>query len=374
MSNLYSSNTGFAFLKIPSTAKSIGLAGIKTTISEDANTVFLNQSRLAYLNNNNISFNTISFFDDITIFNLSYASEGKYFNHGFGIKNLQKLSIERTRIEGQSPITNLGTADYYDRQIMYAISRKINASSSVGMGISYYSQKLDNMERNTFLVDLGYSKDYSDNLRFGVSVKNLGQSFSYYKEKTNIPYHFSAGMYYKHDIILHLLADLNYFKNEDIYLSLGTIINFEEYVEFYVGWQTNNDIKNSINLGLSILGNNFKLTYSYKNYDYFGDLHSFNLSIYFDKREKRIKPEPEPKEIITVSKEDLYFKLVRTGQKLFENKNYTEAILYYKKAVEIKPNFNIGIYRRIADTYFLLKKYSEAENYYNIYRKKLENR
>jgi tetratricopeptide (TPR) repeat protein len=367
----HSNNTGFAFLKIPPSAESIALGGINNTIINDASSLFINQSSLAFLNKHNLAINSIAFFSDINIHTLSYLYKGKIFNQGIGIKNLQTLSINRTEIEGQSPITNLGNASYYDRQIMYGISRKIDETSGVGIGISYYSQKLDNIKRNSFLFDIGYKKYYGKNFIHGISIKNLGQAIVFDKEKTSLPYTISTGIYYEKDWLPPLIFDIQWVKNDNIKFSVGTAINLEEHFHLYFSWQSDNDIKDSINLGISAFHNNYKISYAFKNFADFGDLHTFNVSIFFDKKEKVVKEIPDAPPLIDVNKNDLYFQFIQTGQRLYEDKKFYESIMYYEKAINIKPDFNIGIYKRIGDAYFQIKNYSEAEKYYDLYRKKL---
>lgn len=368
---IFASNTGFAFLNIPANAKSIALGGNNTTMINDAGAVFLNQSSLAFLTQHNINFNSLSFFDGIEIYTLSYAYKGNNFNQAIGIKNLKNLSVDRTLIEGQVPVTGLGSADYYDRQFMYAISRKIDNNSAIGLGMSYYTQKIDNIKTNNMLFDLGYKKIFSKDLIYGLSVKNLGKSPTIDKEKSYLPNTISTGLYYRSTWLPPIIIDFFKQKNDNIHLSLSTVINFEEYFQFYIGWRTDNDIKDSISMGLSVLQKNYIISYGFKNQGGFGDIHSFNISFYFDKKDKSVTGPESIKPVIEVSKDDMYFQFLKTAQNLYENKKYVEAINYYKKAVDIKSDYNIGIYKRIADIFFILKEYEKAEEYYNIYRTKI---
>lgn len=371
--SLYCRENGFAFLKLPVDAKSIALGRTYSAIPDDANSVYYNQAGLAFLNNYQIAFNSTNFFKDINILNLMLALKGEIYNYGFGIRNLNTVSIDRTEIQGQEPITNIGQADYYDRQFIAAVSRKLNSSSGIGGAISLIQEKIDNINKTVIGIDLGYKKYFDKNLIYGVSIKNIGRSVKFEKEKINLPLMITSGIYYKYDYFPAIAADLTYEVNEEFYYSAGIIINFEKYFSIYFGGSNKNNIKNSINIGFSAFYDKYEFSYAYQNFDEYGDLHSINLSIKFAAPKKiveEIKEEPKP---LQIDETKLYYEYLQLGESYSEDKKYEKSIFYFEKAIKIKDDDkNIGVYKKLGDLNYMIKNFDEAKKYYDIYLEKLK--
>ncbi|HOL48090.1 MAG TPA: tetratricopeptide repeat protein, partial [bacterium] len=267
--------------------------------------------------------------------------------------------------------------EFYDRQLTFTIGRHINSNSGLGLSLNMFQEKIDDKTKQTFFLNIGYRNYFYKNLVYGVTIRNIGPAIKYYKDKTDLPAMISNGIYFQPEIsfLPALCLEFNYERNNDASLITALIFNFEKYINVYLSYSNYSKIRNKLNGGISISYKNFDLCYGYQNIEDFGDLHSFNISLKFATkvREKKevMKLKPVEKNI-EVDETKLYYNLLKTGQENLENKRFDEALFYFEKAIELKEDKNIELYRKIGDIYFQKKDYTKAKEFYDKYLEKIK--
>lgn len=224
--------TAVPFLRVSPDARSGGMGDIGIAISPDANAVFINNARLAFLEKKSeIVFNAAPWLRDAGYKDVNLFSLGGYKQ----LKNNQVISAGiRYFTLGNIQLTDfngnlLNSIKPNEYSLEFGYSRLLSAKWSVGINFKYLHSQLalgDAGDGNTYKAintiagDLGFY--YNDNntqnegWRVGLVLQNLGPKVNYSNNAQNKSY-----------LPANLGVGINYTKNiaENQYLSFGLELN-----------------------------------------------------------------------------------------------------------------------------------------------------
>jgi hypothetical protein len=256
---IFISNLFSAFENKPISATSAALAGMKTTIDDEALAVFYNP----------------------TLVPKTYSINTFYTNF-LGISELDfgALAISLPFFRGSFGIgySNFGDIDFYNEK-MINFSYGFSITDYLKLGFSYKNFYLDlgemGQKTNIYAIDFGAKIDCSDKIDIGILFSNLNRPKigKYHREEIYHDYNFGV----KYSILSNLNIYYEIFKENkyEIDHKFGSQIKIFEKFLIRFGLQKNID---TFNLGFSI--KNF-LDYAYTYHFDLGSQHFFNLKFYF---------------------------------------------------------------------------------------------
>lgn len=270
------------FLKIGVGAKAAGLGEAFVAIADDATGAYWNSAGLANLNQSQVTFMHNEWLSDIRYEYLSYAAP--YKDKGtFGV-SLSYLSLGK--FEGYD-LTGNPTADFsaYDWSALLAYGHKVTPQFSVGTGVKYLQQTLDDEKAGAFAVDLGamYNIKY---VNFGLSVRNLGSKMKFIKEEYSLPLTIDFGASYRGFANLLLAADVEVSRDNSVRLKQGIEYSYHESVFLRMGYgykTSGQDFQGAsgLALGAGFLLRNYRFDYTYSPNADLGDAHRLSFTLNF---------------------------------------------------------------------------------------------
>jgi hypothetical protein len=256
---------GLAFLKIDVDGRASAMGGAFTALASDATSAFWNPAGLARANTKSFTVMHNAWIADIT---QQYAAvhlhQGK---HNYAL-SFNLMTIPGIEIRGTAPSDNPnGVVDAINLSGTLSYATTIYNDWFVGLNLKYLYEKYYLADANGFAVDLGVQKVIMQNMMFGASMQNLGSMGTLQNESTQLPMLARAGIAYNLPWKLFentplIAADIQYVKDEDVALKLGTEIFFRDLVAIRAGYVLGDRQQNfSVGLGLNYKG--YRIDYAY---------------------------------------------------------------------------------------------------------------
>jgi len=207
------------------------------------------------------------------------------------------------KISGENILINLG----YGHPLSFLVK-----GLSSGINIKYINSRLYLASSQTIAFDVGFLykmdlvtfgvKRNFDNFFIGIDIKNIGNSFKYSQEKSELPLRISLGI--KHNIfqnkILNLCYGFDLNKERDKFtFQSGMEINLYKLIVLRGGYSTDSDIANIFSgIGINYSKNNidFNFDYSLIPITDFGLSHNITINIILKKtlfKEKKVSQSVE---------------------------------------------------------------------------------
>ncbi len=191
--------TSYAFLKLPSSARTAALGGtLNSVIDEDVNQAFQNPSLINQSMHNKLSMSAVNYFNDITFGDFSYALKVKklstwvlgihYINYG-DIKGYDENAIFQGNVKAGEQCFYVGYGYQFNKNIIFGSNFKFIASNLAG----YIS--------NAIALDFGTTYRSNDSLFTAtILLKNMGAQMQRYYTGAlaePIPYEVQIGISFK---------------------------------------------------------------------------------------------------------------------------------------------------------------------------------
>jgi len=310
---------GFAFLKLPTNARSAALAGAGTGIIGSAAGVFTNPATLAFFEGREAFFTHVEW-----IAETKSQVAGAAFNipgrgtFGIGFITYDAGSFNGTAIDANpagAGFTETGTFTTTNYALSVAYGMKITDRFSVGANIKMAKQDLgtgnvfigsnrttvDN-SKTAFAVDLGtYFNTGFRNTILAMTVQNYSQELTYQRESFELPRNIRVGLLVD---VLSMAGNTPVPHHLNLALDVTNPVDFDEQVlaglEYTfqaagspigfsgrAGYKTNHDTESySFGGGLKYLteaGKGVKIDYAYKAFDsnFFSSVHVLSAAIDF---------------------------------------------------------------------------------------------
>lgn len=311
--------SGFAFLKLPTNARSAALAGAGTGMIGSAAGVFTNPATLAFFDGREAFFTYVSWIantkSQVAGAALNIPGRGTF---GVGFVTYDAGTFNGTAIDPDPTgegFTDTGTFTTSNYAFSVAYGLKITDRFSVGANVKLASQNLgtgnvliggnrttvDN-SKTAFAVDLGtYFNTGFRNTVLAMTVQNYSQELTYQRESFELPRNIRLGLLVD---VLSMMGNLPVPHHLNLAFDVTNPVDFDEQVLIGLeyafqaagspigfsgraGWKTNHDTESfAFGGGLKYLtesGRGVKIDYAYKLFDsnYFSSVHVISGAVDF---------------------------------------------------------------------------------------------
>lgn len=170
---------GAQFLQIPVAASAEGLGGAVIASVDDASSVFWNPAGLASVQNYDLHFSYLNWFELFDLNALSLA-----YNLGdAGVFGVSLISFTTEKIEITTEESPNGTGRYFDSEDLVmglTYSRYFTDRFKAGVSVKYIYQRIWNETADGIAFDIGtqYRLDYND-FTIAMSMSNFGAEFQF---------------------------------------------------------------------------------------------------------------------------------------------------------------------------------------------------
>ncbi|MEW6096555.1 MAG: PorV/PorQ family protein [bacterium] len=290
--------TGATFLKIGVGAKPQALGGAFCAVADDTSAIYWNPAGLTLLENRELSFTHISWFEDINYEYLSYINPLQELGikiPGILAGSLAYLGINDIKEYGNTKNTYLGTLKAHNLLLNASYARLIKPDISSGINLKLINQKIKSSSSG-IVMDIGLLlyKTPIENLTAGLMLQNIAL-FNNFKD--DLPFNIKLGSCYKllKDNILTLAMDVDIPSDTNLKLHLGAEYLYPEIedveIAIRLGYKTGVDC-GKLGFGFGVKFDKYKFDYAYSSYNDLGNIHQLSFDVKFDK----IKPQPTTSE------------------------------------------------------------------------------
>ncbi len=176
--------TSADFLQIGQGARAAGLGGAYTAISEGAIAAYWNPAGLASMESSEISLGHFSWFQDITVEQLSFAWP---VISGEGSMAASVTYVNYGSIDGYDA-SGVATGDLtaYDLAGGLSFGYQLTDAFSAGVTAKYITQKLDEYSASAFAADFGLKYRF-ERFSIAAAVCNIGSDLKFDQQSENLP-------------------------------------------------------------------------------------------------------------------------------------------------------------------------------------------
>ncbi len=185
--------TGANFLKIGVGARAVGMGGAFVGVADDATSTFWNPAGLCQLSQQEIVFMHNEWLQDVKYEYLGYALPwGSKSTFGLSLIYLHMNPIPGYDRDGNS------TSNFtvYDSAILFSLSQRLNPDASLGLGVKWINQRLEQENSHSLALDIGCLWK-SNNFSVGLALSNIGTSVEFAEEEAILPSRISLGFGYR---------------------------------------------------------------------------------------------------------------------------------------------------------------------------------
>ncbi|MBI5215306.1 MAG: PorV/PorQ family protein [Ignavibacteriae bacterium] len=278
------------FLKLPLSARAVGMGGAQVALAQGAASIGYNPAGMMSVTNYGVGINYTSWFAGI---DYSYAGatvrlEG-IGNIGVG---MMMLATDEMKVTTNAfPEGDGRTFRASEYAISFAYSRQVTDQFVVGVSTKIIRSSLFNSEysASTFAFDIGTLYDIPVlNSRIGVSLTNIGKDLQYIKETYSLPTALRFGVLYdlikedNHAMVTTLqVTRLN---DADEQYNVGAEYSVNNLFALRGGWKFAYDQENvtgGFGIKLESFGVDGMFDYGYNNFTYLPGTHSFTFEMQF---------------------------------------------------------------------------------------------
>ena len=277
------------FLKIPTSARMVGMANASVALAEGVSSLAYNPAGLMSVAGLNVAATQTQWFA-----NIQHAFVGTAANlNEMGIGTIA-LGMTLLTTDDMIVTTNAapeGTGEYFragDYAFHLAYARSISDRFSVGLATKYIYSFLynDKITSSSFAFDIGTLYDIPDiGTKLGVGILNLGNDVEFIREPYSLPtaLRFGVATTVWQEEESHVISTLQIARPNDAdeQYNVGAEYAFNESFFLRGGYKFAYEIENftagfGVNL-LSFVGMNVRLDYGYNNYQVLPGTHTISL-------------------------------------------------------------------------------------------------
>lgn len=283
-----SGTTSEAFLKIPTSARVVGIGGAQVAVASGASSIAFNPAGIMAVNDMGVGFTYTSWFADIQH---SFVGIVKNF-HGIGAVGASITMLTMDDMKETTPAFPEGTGRNFtasDYAFSIAYARQVTDQFRVGINGKFIQSYLYNTEvgASSFAFDIGTLYDIPIlRSHIGVSLTNIGKDVKFLQEQYSLPTALRFGVVVdilkerENELITTLqIARMN--DAEEQY-NLGGEYIFNEILALRMGWKYAYDhegFTGGFGVKLNTIGLNSTLDYGYNYFKYLPGTHSFTLEV-----------------------------------------------------------------------------------------------
>ena len=249
--NLFSINEdagtrGFAFMKIPYSARAMGMANAFTGLANDGDAVFFNTAGLVRADNRHLKTTFMNYIEGLNGGSLVYKTS---FNDEWKIAPFAQFlvsdDIPETVEIGGAFGGQVGTFNTARIIAGIGFARTMHPALDFGFNLKYVYEKLATYDASAVAVDFSVIHQTNvENLRIGLTLRNVGIQLTHFTdEKYNeeLPIMLVAGASYELQDRGSINFDLLRPFDNDFFFRLGLEFNYNSYLSLRTGLDSRMD-------------------------------------------------------------------------------------------------------------------------------------
>lgn len=284
------------FLKVGVGGRGAAMGDAQTAVVDDVTALYWNPAGLGGLTQKEIAFmhNTLvsGVTQDVLYYARPTASAGVW---GFG-GNFLRVSGVDGYDAGDNPTGDVGASDS-----LFTVGwakpwedQRWFPGLQTGVNLKVLKKTLDNESAIGYLGDVGIvykaRGDWSQGLRTGLALQNLGTGLDFNGEKTSFPTMLKAGAAYSfYGDNATVAADLVLPTEGSPSVNLGAEYRVWDILAFRLGYKGSNDLDSGMTYGFGIGNERLHLDYGFVPYGSFGDSHRVSLGFRFGEAYRQVQ-------------------------------------------------------------------------------------
>ena len=268
----------FNFLFLDANARAVGMGGAYTAQANDSNALLYNPAGLAKVDRHEATFMHNQHFEGATQEYIGLALKQGW---GLNLNYLSYGSVPRTTISQPT-----GTGSVFgisDMAFGGGYGRSITDDVSVGAGLKFIRESIDNFSANTVGFDFGglYAPGSVPGLKTGLAVQNIGPSVTFQQARENLPLNVRGGAAYEFNAFdaHHAFAlDLSKERSENLVFGAGFESVVGKVMALRFGFNSRNKAGIGITGGVGWISENLAVDYAIVPFDSLGIAHRISLT------------------------------------------------------------------------------------------------
>lgn len=273
------SSAVFNFLKLHNNPINASLNHSNYSFTDRNGNILANPALLPKIPRYYLQLNSNLLFDDYKMYGAHYTYPLK---NGFLTAGLLKDDMPLKLLSNQI----FNESDKYENFLYYiSYGVKIYQFFNIGTTIKYVEENIDDIKIDKVIFDFGMIFEIvKDDVSFGISIQNIGNTIQIEGEKREIPTIHGIGFNFKaleiDNIILSFVFSNSKIADESNFQSAGAIIKYKN-LNLFTGYSTRDILNDKVNYGLSFEYGNANFAIARSQYADKGSYISFNLSLEF---------------------------------------------------------------------------------------------
>ena len=279
-------STPFDFLFLDGGARSVGIGGAYTALANDANALLYNPAGLGMENRHEATFMHNSYVQGVS---QDYGAVA--LTQGWGLNFNYARFADTPRTTYAQPNGSLDNFGINDLAVTVGYGRTLLPNLSLGAGLKYLRESIDNQSASGVAIDLGamYAVPQLPNLRLGLAVQNVGPDLRYRGDAFNgpresLPLNVRGGASYGFSYygLDHTLAlDLSKARNSDTVVGIGIESVIMKMFALRFGFNSRNSSDIGLSGGVGWKNETFNVDYAIVPYGALGLSNRFSVSMRF---------------------------------------------------------------------------------------------
>jgi tetratricopeptide (TPR) repeat protein len=317
-------------------ARSLGMGGGTTALSEDASVVYYNPAGLAWLQ-----------FQEISLMHV-ILPEATYYNYGawvYPVQDVGGFGVAFMRIATDNIVRRVdfggqGEFSYHQSQFMLGYGRPIGSRLAMGANLKVVNQMLENNSDFGLGLDLGVTLNLHSNVALGAVGRDLiPPKLHLSGSEEKLPRLFAGGLTVRKlqispYVSVTASADLEKFEDRSLKLHAGGEVLLHGSYALRAGFD-----KDNFAFGVGATFSRLKVDYAYKFHDFLEDSHRFSFSVHIGRSLKeqeagRIAHEQELKTQPVIDQMQRQFSLYKEkADSHLAAHQLDSALIYYQRAL-----------------------------------------
>lgn len=279
-----------AFLKIDVGARSAGMGGAFVAVTDDISSIWSNPAGLSMIKTEEFAFHHQDWLQDTNYESLAYAYPTQNLTLGISLNHLSSNRIPEVLRIGDDPKPTGRLFGASDMSGMFVVSKQINKNMSIGSGLKYLQEQLDNNTANAAAIDIGCLYTPNSSLCLALSIQNIDYKIQMNKAGFDLPLMYRTGVAWKTESSCFGI-ELNKAKNRGLMGRVGMELRINNPITVRGGYQflTDNNygsfkgMPDEVSLGFGVKIGKTTIDYAFAPYGVLEDTHRVSISTKFGK-------------------------------------------------------------------------------------------
>ncbi|MFH1859571.1 MAG: PorV/PorQ family protein [bacterium] len=283
-----SAASGMAFLKVDVGARAAGMGGAYSAVADDISSIWCNPAGLSLIKTEEIALHHQDWLQNVCYECLGYAYPAKNLTLGISLNHLSVNHIaEVLNVNGEPQSTGrlFDTSDVFG---IFVVSKQVNKNISIGGGIKYLQEQLDNNAANAGALDLGCLYTQNNSFCLAFVVQNIGSRIQMDRKEFALPLMYRTGVAWKTESSC-LGIELNKASDRELRGCVGGELKINDPITIRCGYQflTDNDhgnfngVPDRLSLGFGVKIGRTTMDYAFAPSGVLEDTHRISVNTKF---------------------------------------------------------------------------------------------